>query len=451
MSTSQFRFGNEIGSGGFGVVREAERLASDGKSVAERGLAAKHLAEHHLDDPEAVARFRREVLLLEQELKHPNIIEVVSVNLEASPPYFVMPLAESSLDREIAAGRGSDRQWVTAVFSAVLAGMAHAHERPNPVVHRDLKPSNVLLVQRVPKVTDFGLGKRISADATDLTRSDMGLGTEVYMAPEQFHGAKAVEPSADVYALGKLLWELLTGETPEILHVDTSVVDERYRYFIDKCCRRDPADRFQTAAEAAAAFQQSQLVTMQPVDPPLDGASRLVDEWRTGPDPQRRRQLVPELDEVLQRNAGEHELYFKVVPRLPADLVAAYISQLPAPFASMLRTYDRHVSGSLPFKYCDLLADFYERVFVSTNDLELKRVTLSRLLDVGASHDRWHVGETVGGLLTQITELSTAMVAAEAIRANPSASAWFWDPFLKDKPLPHPVSDAFAQIDTERR
>jgi tRNA A-37 threonylcarbamoyl transferase component Bud32 len=445
MGHSQFRFGDEIGSGGFGVVREAQRLTDDGKAVAETGLAAKHLAEHHLDDPEAVARFGREVRLLEQELAHQNIIEVVSVNLDARPPYFVMPRAETSVDREIAAGRNSDRQWVTAVYSAVLDGMAHAHERDDPIVHRDLKPSNVLLVQGVPKITDFGLGKRISSDATDLTRTDRGLGTDAYMAPEQFHGAKTVTPAADVYALGKLLWELLTGQEPEPLYVDTSAVDERYRYFIAKCCQRTPDERFQTAAEAAASFKQTQLA-MKTVDPPLDRAERLVDEWERGAMGERRSQLVTELDEHLQRHAGEYDLYFRVVPRLPADLVSAYMAQLPASFASMLRIYDRHITGSLPFTYCDRVADFYRLVFTTTDDFELKRLTLARILDVGAAHDRWYVGGVVADLLSSISEVSTAMLAADVIRADPASARWYWDPFLMDKPLAQPISDALAEV-----
>jgi eukaryotic-like serine/threonine-protein kinase len=445
MGESQYRFGETLGSGGFGVVRKAERLSGDGMTVAEENLAAKQLADHHLDDPEAVARFGREVRLLEQELKHPNIIEVLSVNLEADPPYFVMPLAESSLDRELAAGRNRDRQWVTAVYIAVLDGMAHAHEREYPIVHRDLKPPNVLLVEGTPKITDFGLGKRISADATELTRSDRGLGTDAYMAPEQFHGAKNVGPPADVYALGKLLWELLTGRDPEPLYVDLDAVEERYRYFIDKCCRRDADQRFQTAAEAAASFRQSQLA-MKSIDPPLDGAERLASEWNQGPESERRRRLVAELDDHLQRNAGEYDLYFKVVPRLPPDLVDSYAAQLPASFASVLRTYDRHISGSLPFKYCDLVADFYARIFKEINDLELKRLTFARMLRVGADHNRWYVGEVVATLLSTLSEVSTAMIAAEVIRAEPGAAEWFWDPFLKDKPLPQPVSDAFSEV-----
>jgi eukaryotic-like serine/threonine-protein kinase len=446
---TRFRFGQTLGTGGFGVVREAERLADDGLAVAEDRLAVKILAEHHLEDREAVARFRREVRLLERELNHLNIIEVVATDLEASPPYFIMPLAESNLDKELRQGHAGDEAWIVPVFTAVLEGMAHAHERDIPVVHRDLKPLNVLFVQGVPKITDFGLGKPVDPEGTKLTRTDIGLGTQPYMAPEQFHQAREVGPAADVYALGKVLWEMLTGQEPEVLHVAPEVVPARYRYFIEKCCRRQPGERFASAQEALAVFT-NQLVNPRSIDPPIEGAEKLVAEWEKASGGERL-EVVRRLDEHLQRNGSEFELFFQVVPQLPAELVDLYLSELPAAFASMLRTYDRHVSGSLPFTYCDLLARFYRRVFERTDDLELQRLSMTRLLEVGASHNRWYVGEQVAELLAELREPSTTLLAADVIEQHPDAARWFWDPWVRGKSLPAPVRDAFDRIGVESR
>ena len=441
---SRFRFGKRLGSGGFGVVREAQRLAADGVTVAEDGLAVKLLAEEHLDDAEAVARFRREVRLLERELNHPNIIEVVAMDLEASPPYFVMPLAESNLDQEIQGGRAGEGEWIVPVFISVLEGMAHAHERETPILHRDLKPLNVLLVDGVPKITDFGLGKPLDPEATRLTQTNMGLGTQPYMAPEQFHDAKSVGPTADVYALAKVLWEMLTGREPQILHVDSGAVPPRYRYFIDRCCRREPAERYQSAAEALEAFKHA-VVNPRTIDPPIDGAEKLLAEWRDGVESERS-ETLRHLDEHLQRNAGEYELFFKVIPRLPSDLVDLYMEQLPAEFTSMLRTYDRHISGSLPFAYCDLVADLYRRVFERSEDLELQRLTLGRLLEIGPSHNRWYVGDVVADLLMKVDEPSTAMLTAEVIEQRPDDARWFWQPWMRERALLAPIREAFERI-----
>lgn len=154
--------------------------------------------------------------------------------------------------------------------------MAHAHD--HGVLHRDLKPPNVLFCGGVPKVADFGLGKRLDPEATKLTKTDMWMGTEPYMAPEQFADAKRVEPPADVYALGKVLWEMLTGRQPDVLHVDISAVPRDFRFFIEKCTRREPAERFGSAGEALATFRMF-TVGNDVLDPPMEATEKLVAEW----------------------------------------------------------------------------------------------------------------------------------------------------------------------------
>jgi serine/threonine protein kinase len=264
---ARFRFGDRIGSGGFGVVKRASLLDAN-ETVVDDGLAVKFLGEEWLDDDEARIRFVREVRLLDDELDHANVMGVVGRNLSASPPWFVMPLAESTLEQELDQHAG-DREWVTHTFAQILEGVAHAHDRDQPILHRDLKPQNVLFCGEVPKISDFGLGKRLDPEATTLTKTAMWMGTEPYMAPEQFQDAKRVGPPADVYALGKILWQMLTGRVPEILYVELDAVPREFRFFIEKCCRRDPGERYRSAVEAAAAFSVFRA-SPETVDPPLE-------------------------------------------------------------------------------------------------------------------------------------------------------------------------------------
>jgi serine/threonine protein kinase len=444
---ARFRFGEDIGSGGFGVVRDATRLGDDGQAVAEPGLAAKFLLEMHLDDDEAVERFRREVRLLAEELDHPNIVPVLGRNLSASPPWFVMPYAESNLADELRDGRGADRDWVIHVFMRVLEGMAHAHDRETPILHRDLKPQNVLFCAGVPMVADFGLGKRLAPDATELTKTAVWMGSERYMAPEQFSDAKRVGTSADVYALGKMLWEMLSGQEPDVLYADLDAIPREFRFFVDKCTRHPADERYRNAAEALAAFDLF-AVTPGVMDPPMEGAEKLVAAWtETDTDDKTGRlQILRRLDEHLTRNANEEELFFKVVPRLPEDLIDGYLAELPDAFEAMLRIYDSHISGGLPFSYCDVVADFYAYLFRHIDELDLQRLLLARLIETGASHNRWYVGEVVARLLGDITDVSTAMMAAEVIERNPRHSEWFWDPWGKRRPLSRPLAEAFAKV-----
>lgn len=187
---ARFRFGKRIGSGGFGVVRSATRIDADGNALDDQ-LAVKQLAPEHMDDDDAVGRFALEVRLLDRELDHANVMPVVDSQLEDDELWFVMPLADTNLAEQLDAGRDGDREWVTEVFESILEGVAHAHSRD--VLHRDLKPPNVLFCGDVVKVSDFGLGKRLDPDATKRTKTDTWMGTEPYMAPEQFADAKRSE------------------------------------------------------------------------------------------------------------------------------------------------------------------------------------------------------------------------------------------------------------------
>ena len=178
----------------------------------------------------------------------------------------------------------------------------------------------------------------------------------------------------------------------------------------------------------------------------MEATEKLVAEWAAATTDSQRAKIVHRLDEHLSRNASEEELYFKVVPRLPDSLIDLYMDDLGASFNTMLHIYDRHISGGLPFSYCDTVARFYSRLFDRADDVDMQRLILSRLIAMGASHNRWTVGEITGALLSRIRDVSDAMVAAEVIDADPHHAQWFWDPWIKGKPLMRPIAEAFARV-----
>ena len=198
----------ELGRGGMGVVYKA-RQAALGRTVAIKMLLGGAAA-----GDEAFRRFRAEAEAVAR-LSHPNIVEIHEVGVHAGTPFFSMEfVAGGSL-----ADRMRDRPFTprqAAALLRTLAGAVQAAHRRN-IVHRDLKPANVLLTaEGVPKLTDFGLAKRID-EARDQGRTRTGavLGTPHYMSPEQAAGkVHEVGPPADVYALGGILYALLTGRPP---------------------------------------------------------------------------------------------------------------------------------------------------------------------------------------------------------------------------------------------
>jgi hypothetical protein len=215
----------QIGHGGMGVVYKARQLELD------RLVALKTLLGAALAGPEPLERFQREARAV-AHLQHPNIVQVFEVGTVPFP-FFSMELVEGgSLDRRLRSGTLSPRE-AAALVEVLARAMHHAHQAG--IVHRDLKPANVLLArgerqpsdssqpsgdshsldaEGTPKVTDFGLAKRLNAGGSP-TETGAILGTPSYMAPEQAGGRNAeVGPPADVYALGAILYECLTGRPP---------------------------------------------------------------------------------------------------------------------------------------------------------------------------------------------------------------------------------------------
>lgn len=198
-----------LGRGGMGEVWRA-RQNSLGRIVAVKVLPAK-LAK----DPEYLARFEKEATAL-AALNHPHIVQIIDRGTTGSHDYFVMELVGGRSLREVISDRRVGPQEAVALVSQVAEAIAYAHE--NRIVHRDLKPENVLIDLRGKvKVADFGLAGFRGTDSgpqPNLTATSVAMGTINYMAPEQRRDARNVDGRADLYSLGVILYELLTGELP---------------------------------------------------------------------------------------------------------------------------------------------------------------------------------------------------------------------------------------------
>jgi eukaryotic-like serine/threonine-protein kinase len=196
----------ELGRGGMGVVYRARHLRLD------RLVALKLLRDGVHAAPDEVARFRHEAEVVAR-LQHPHIVQIFEVGEYDGRPFLALEfVAGGSLAQRLRGNPLPARQ-AAGLLETLARAMHVAHQRD--VVHRDLKPANVLLTaDGTPKVTDFGLAKRLDSVAGQ-TQTGVILGTPSYMAPEQAGGKReAVGPLADVYALGAVLYELLTGRPP---------------------------------------------------------------------------------------------------------------------------------------------------------------------------------------------------------------------------------------------
>ena len=262
--SGRYRLDAVLGQGGVGVVWRARDLQLD------RDVAVKVLQSGVASDPVAADRFRREATTA-ASLSHPSLVTIYDVGEDGEVVYLVMELVDGPSARDVlAAGGPLEPGEVAALGHRVAGALATVHARG--LVHRDVKPGNVLLpIDGPPKLVDFGTVHVLGEDAATLTTPGTMMGTIGYVAPEQFDGAE-VTPRADVYAVGLLLHECLTGRPTfgegTIAELMRRRLDEdaappsRHRdgippeldEIIVRATLRDPTQRFADASALMAAL-----------------------------------------------------------------------------------------------------------------------------------------------------------------------------------------------------
>jgi len=242
-----------IGQGGMGAVYKAKQIRLD------RIVALKALPKDADRSQEFADRFNREAKAMAR-LSHPNIIAIHDYGEAGGWFYFVMEFVDGVNMRQAMKSEPIKPSDALAVVTQICDALQYAHEEN--VVHRDIKPENILLTRKGKvKIADFGLAKLLGMSHMDrhLTATQQVMGTIGYMAPEQMEGSKAVDHRADIYALGVVFYELLTGELPMGRFAPPSQkvqVDIRIDEVVLKSLEREPSRRYQSASQIKHEVEQ---------------------------------------------------------------------------------------------------------------------------------------------------------------------------------------------------
>lgn len=300
-----YRLTEKLGQGGMGAVYKGE---AEGKPDA----AIKVLYPQYSDDPDYVARFRRETTLT-SELSHPNVVYLLDFGEdEELGCYQVFELIDGPNLRQHLEKNKLEMKAAVTLICQLLEGLAVAHERG--IIHRDIKPENLLIDGDKVVISDFGVAA--APGHTTLTRTGFIPGTPEYMSPEQL-GSKELTPASDLYSVGIVLYELLTGQTPFACENVAEIIQRQvyqlphppsYRNLevpksldevVLKALEKRPEDRYQSAASMLQALQGVELTAaappaaaVQPEAPPVAAAAPPVLEPTVMVEtPQRARQL----------------------------------------------------------------------------------------------------------------------------------------------------------------
>jgi tetratricopeptide (TPR) repeat protein/tRNA A-37 threonylcarbamoyl transferase component Bud32 len=264
--------------GGMGAVYKARHRPLNRVVAVKLILAGKHAS------PEDLGRFRQEAEAA-AHLSHPNIVSVYEIGEFQGMPYFSLEFIDGPRMSDTLRQASLTPKRAAALVEQVARAVQYSHERG--VIHRDLKPANILMTQDdVPKVTDFGLARRLGDDYQEHTLTGQILGTPGFMSPEQARGDESIGPGADIYALGAILYNAITGRAPFVGPTPIETIQQvvsndplpprRLQPNVDrdleticmKCLEKEPGRRYATAGELAddlRAFQENKPIAARPI------------------------------------------------------------------------------------------------------------------------------------------------------------------------------------------
>jgi len=296
-----------------------------------------------------------------------------------------MPQYRCSLEDELTS-LVADEGRIRPIFERMLDAIAYAHAQG--VLHRDLKPLNVLLNSDTDVVlSDFGLGRRVDATTTRQTLTGRSLGTFLYMAPEQMTDAKTADERADVYALGRILWELYAGTDAIVTH-DYGSLPPAIAVLVRRCTEKDPEKRFRHVADlqkawgrifdsAARTTERSELQSLLAGF----GHGKAVTESQLGT-----------FVSTLASHLDDKDLVCDAVMEVdPAHLRDAYRSDPRAVTAILLRFVDIVATQGWPFDFTDKLGIRCKTLYEFVGDFEIRAALAWATAELGLSHNRFRV------------------------------------------------------------
>lgn len=406
-------FIRQIGRGGFGNV---DLVADDqGSHFARKTFSVNQPGNFPVDLVENVRkRFIREADV-QSEVRHKNIMPVLRKDLTSEPPSFLMPVAVSSLDKDIRADRSLNGQAISAIMD-ILAGLEELHSMG--ITHRDLKPPNVLRLidqdgQRYV-ISDFGLMSLKDTQLSVLTQTGMHMGSDFYTAPEIVTELRMASPRSDIYSVGCILHDLF-GNASRIPCSEISDTGP-FADVMWACTRRDPNRRFATVSdlrEAVISVGQMALTASEPqvtdfINLLLSPATIDFSTWEKIVNKVEALNLSPDACALLAN--------------ISLSRIQELVNIAPMHSARFGIVYSHWVRKTrFDFAVCDGISNRLE-AFMSVQDINCQVEVIFALLFMGTSHNRWYVERKIVTLCGADMPVGLAKRVAMEIRVSNSTA-----------------------------
>jgi serine/threonine protein kinase len=376
----QLRF---IDRGGYGTVHEVE--GKNGELLARKSFDP--LTQDHDEREKLRKRFVREVRI-QSQIQHPNIMPIIDFDLDGSPPWFTMPLAQESFEQKIQTDRVHGTVDIAA-WQDILGAVEELHRLG--YVHRDLKPANVLRIGQKWVLADFGLILPTARDTTVLTSSGSAYGSHYYAAPEQACDFRNTPEQADIFALGCILHDTVDSTVTRVPYsqIRSSGI---YGPILEKCTDSEPKKRFQTISVLRAALFD--LLRTSQFEAPASGDADLLEGVL----------ISPTSTDAWRRLISHAES----LPSLPRNILLGSIN---AELLGQLNTLDDVLfsrmmtlicewaeSTGFDWAYCDVVGDRLLEAY-KISPVRVRSQIVLATLELAVSHNRWHVMSQAGSML----------------------------------------------------
>ena len=368
-----------IGRGGFGNVDAVKDI--NGNIFAQKTFILNQPGHFPPDLVENVKkRFIREAQV-QAEFNHPNIMPVLQKNLTIEPPSFIMPLANSSLDKDIAASRDLHGHGISAIMD-ILAGLEELHSLN--ITHRDLKPANVLRLDNRYLISDFGLMSIKDTQLSVLTQTGMRMGSDYYTAPEIVADLRKASAQSDIFSVGCILHDMYgTNERVPCNEINDA---GHFAEVILGCTRRDPARRFRSVTQLRdALIAHGPSASGAGVEPQVQDHIALLAS-STAIDTPQWEKIINKIEQLGLSDDGKALLRAVSLSRI--EELIAHSPHAASRFGSAYSCWVKE--GTFNFDDCDGIANRLEAL-LAINDISCQSEVLLALLLMGTSHNRWYV------------------------------------------------------------
>ncbi|MGE1197493.1 serine/threonine-protein kinase [Priestia megaterium] len=426
-------FKKEIGGGGYGKVFRGNEIFEEDNEVAIKVLKPEKL------DNDSLERFNREIRIHSQ-LNHRNITPILDFNLddsvaegEVGVAYYTMPLANGNLRATLQSYRENnfgfmDDETAIYYFNQILDGVEYAHREG--IIHRDLKPENILVFLdnelEVLKISDFGLGKFLDSN-TNLTHTVAALGSDVYAAPEQYGNSRNVNETADIFALGKILYELLTYALPVSIDLDR-INDSKLKYVIRKATNTNPEKRYRSVSEMK---ERIKMVIGNPnnLKNSTNQFNHLYEQWNKSFE----KNTLKEICDLLIKQNSDFILYTQHFMNMDEVDFQCMLNSFIEEFYEIVENYLLLIKGDHPFSFTDKIFDFIFSQLLSNieHNIEIYEKVLETVLIIGYTHNRFYIAREFAKEVSKIKDESLIMIIGEVLDNNPYAGSWI-KPYFSD-------------------